>query len=174
MDASTEMLRRARERLPAVTFALGDLQRLPLASGSVDFVVSGLALSHVDPLEPVLAEFARVLRPAGHLVISDVHAELVFRGSVVRAVGTDQQPQLAATYRHTVGDFLRAALGAGFAVRGFDEQAHPESAVAPVPEPTQDIGTWQEWPWTLLGMVPEASRAAWDQPAVVLWHLQLG
>jgi ubiquinone/menaquinone biosynthesis C-methylase UbiE len=34
-------------------------------------VVCALALEHVPDLAPGLAEFARVLRPGGHLVISD-------------------------------------------------------------------------------------------------------
>jgi ubiquinone/menaquinone biosynthesis C-methylase UbiE len=174
VDASPDMLEQARRLLPSASFALGDLRRLPLADDSMDFAVNGLALTHVDALEPVLAEFARVLRPNGHLIISDVHPELVLRGSVVTAVGPAQQPQMAATYRHTVSDFLRAALGAGFLVRRFDEQPRPEASDEPAAKPSDDIGSWQDWPWTLLGVVPEASRAAWDKPAVVLWHLQLG
>ena len=44
-----------------------------------------LALVHVPSLAPVLAEFARVLRLGGHLVISDVDHELVLLGSVINA-----------------------------------------------------------------------------------------
>ena len=63
-----------------------------------------------------------MLRRGGHLVVSDVHDELVLLGSVVKAVGTGGQPQLATTYRHTVADFLRAALATGFAIHRFVEQ----------------------------------------------------
>src|SRR5262245_19673817 len=45
-----------------------------------DVIVCALALVHVPRLQPVLAEFARVLRPGGDPVISDVHHELVTRG----------------------------------------------------------------------------------------------
>ncbi len=175
VDSSAEMLVQARCRAPGATFVLGDLYRLPVADASCDLVLNALALTHVDDVAPVLAEFARVLRPGGRLVISDVHPEQVLRGSVVTAVGPDGQPQMATTHRHSVGQFLRAVLAAGFVVRGFDEQPHRSPAAdEPIPEPTRDIGSWQGWPWTLLGVVPEATRAAWDQPAVVIWHLQLG
>jgi ubiquinone/menaquinone biosynthesis C-methylase UbiE len=45
----------------------------------VDVIVCALALDHVASLEPVPAEFARVLCPGGDLVISDVHHELLTR-----------------------------------------------------------------------------------------------
>src|SRR6266540_3633929 len=98
---------------------LAEVRRL--LDDTVDIVVSGLALAHVPSLGPVMAELARVLRPGGHLVISDAHHELVLRGSVVRALGPAGEPGLVATYRHTAGDYLRAALPAGLQVRRCEE-----------------------------------------------------
>src|SRR6185295_11894375 len=95
VDGSAEMLDRARVRVPTANFARADLHRLPLADDAVDVVVCGLALAHLPALAPVLAEFARVLRPGGHLVISDAHHELVLRGSVVHAPGPAGEPGLA-------------------------------------------------------------------------------
>lgn len=174
MDSSLEMLQQARRRLPNTDFVAGDLQRLPMADASVDLVVTGLASTHVADLGSVFAEFARVLRRDGHLVVSDVHDELVLLGSVVKAVGPEGQPQLATTHRHTVADFLRAALATGFSVRRFEELPRPTAPDGSTPEPTDEIGSWQDWPWTLLGLVPEATRAAWNNPAVTVWHFQLG
>ena len=65
VDGSPDMLARARTRVPRGEFLVGDLHRLPVADAGVDLVVCGLALTHVPALEPVLAEFARVLRPGG-------------------------------------------------------------------------------------------------------------
>jgi hypothetical protein len=79
-------------------------------------VVTGLALTHVVDLAPVDAEFARVLRSGGDLVVSDVHEGLVFLGSVVKANGPDGRPQLPSTTRHSAADHLVAALAAGFTV----------------------------------------------------------
>ncbi|MFF8934542.1 class I SAM-dependent methyltransferase [Streptomyces paradoxus] len=75
VDASPDMLARARESLPEVGFHEAELQRLPLPDDAVDTVVCALALTHVPVRSAVLVEFARVLRPGGHrhLVISDSH-----------------------------------------------------------------------------------------------------
>jgi SAM-dependent methyltransferase len=144
VDCSAEMLARARAQVDQARFVLGDLHQLPLRAAAVDVVVCALALAHVPALEPVMAEFARVLRPAGHLVISDVHHELVFRGSVIKAVGPTGQPAVVPTYRHTPGDFLRAALPAGFEVRRCEE---PRFQVADESTPLASeiaIGPWEE------------------------------
>ena len=172
VDASPAMLEQAQQRLPGVDLRIGDLRHLPVVNGSVDLVVTGLALTHVPDLGPVFAEFARVLRPGGHVVVSEVHPDLVLLGSVVKGLGPDGQPQLAETHRHTPGDILRASLAAGFLVRRFDERPRVEAPSGPPAESSTDIGPWPTWPWTLLGVVPEAVRAAWASPAVVLWHFQ--
>jgi len=65
VDSSPDMLGYARRRVPDGEFRLGELDRLPLPDDSVDVIVCALALVHVPRLEPVLAEFARVLRRRG-------------------------------------------------------------------------------------------------------------
>lgn len=52
---------------------LGDGRELPVATGSVDAVVSSLFFHHLHDHDkaPALAEVARVLRPGGRLVIAD-------------------------------------------------------------------------------------------------------
>ncbi len=176
VDSSPEMLSRARRRVPGAAFCLGELDRLPLSDDAVDLVVCGLAMSHLPSLGPAMAELARVLRPGGHLVISDVHHELIFRGSVVHALGASHEPGLVPTYRHSIGDFLRAALPLGLAVRRCEE---PLAAVGDGEDGGAAMarelvaGPWAAWPWSLLDLVPGAARAAWTIPLTVIWHFQL-
>jgi ubiquinone/menaquinone biosynthesis C-methylase UbiE len=172
VDSSPDMLAHARRRVPEGDFRLGELDRLPLPDESVDVIVSALALVHVPRLQPVLAEFARVLRPGGDLVISDIHHELVTRGSAITARGPGGEPWITATYRHQLGDYLRPALSLGFQVRRCEEpSAAPPGA--PLPEPATEIGDWPDWPWSLMSYLPSAARAAGGRPSLVIWHFQL-
>jgi SAM-dependent methyltransferase len=171
VDSSPDMLAHARRRVPDGDFRTGELDRLPLPDDSVDVAVCALALVHVASLEPVMAEFARVLRPGGDLVISDVHHELVTRGSVIKARGPAGEPGIVATYRHQLGDYLRPALSLGLQVKGCEEPAIARAG-DPLPAPAAEAGEWQDWPWSLMSYLPSAIRAAGDRPSLVVWHFQ--
>lgn len=174
VDSSAEMLQQARQNVPAVKFALADMDHLPVPDSSVDLVTNALAMTHVADLQSVLIEWARVLRPGGAAIITDVHPDLVFLGSVPKAQGPNGRPQQATCRRHGVADYLRAALAAGFKIRSFEELPRDKpSTTTPAPAPEHEIGTWRDWPWTLLGWAPEATRAAWDIPSMLAWHLEL-
>jgi SAM-dependent methyltransferase len=85
---------------------------------SVGVVVCGLALMHVPDLEPVFGEFGRVLRPGGHLVISDWRGLI---GETVRVpfvqVGADGRvgygPRSAAAQATTSPRRFRSASRSG-------------------------------------------------------------
>lgn len=174
IDSSPHMLQRARTRVPQSDFQRGDLHRLPLADNHVDIIVCALALTHLPTLTPVMAEFARVLRPGGHLVISDVHQVRVSLGSVPRVRSASGEPGLLPAYCHLASDYLNAALPLGLQVRRCEEPRLP-AGDEPLP-PAEDIavGPWDNWPWSLLGIVPAATSAAYDgTPATIIWHFQL-
>jgi len=172
VDTSPDMLAHARRRVPDGEFHVAELDRLPLPDDSADVIVCALALVHVPRLQPVMTEFARVLRPGGDLVISDVHHELVTRGSVVKARGPQGEPRIAATYRHRLGDYLRAGLSLGLQVKRCEEPTATGTG-APLPVPSTEIGNWQYWPWSLTGYLPSAARAAGGCPSLVIWHFQM-
>ena len=171
-DASPEMLTRARERLPDVDLRQADLRQLPLADNAVDTVVCALALTHVPELAVVLAEFARVLRPGGHLVISDAHVMSSYlRPTLPRRPGPDGRPSLLTEYHRPLSAYLTAALPLGFRVRQCEEPRRPRRSLDPgaAPDP---LPTWMSW--DLLHWDPEASAAALDEsPVTVVWHFQL-
>jgi SAM-dependent methyltransferase len=172
VDSSPDMLAHARRRVPDGEFHLGELGRLPLPDDSADVIVCALALVHVPRLQPVLAEFARVLRPGGDLVISDLHHEQVTRGSVIKARGPAGEPCIVASYRHQLGDYLRAALSLGLQVRRCEEPGTTRPG-GPPPEPAAQTGDWRDWPWSLTDYLPSAARAAGGRPSLVIWHFQL-
>jgi SAM-dependent methyltransferase len=68
LEPSLEMLDRLRAAHPHIPAAAGRAEALPFAEGSFDIVTVAQAFHWFDG--PVaIAEFARVLRPGGHLVI---------------------------------------------------------------------------------------------------------
>lgn len=74
IDPSLLLLAAARTRSPGLPLLGGRSERLPIAAGSVDAVVLECVLSLVDDLDAALSEVARVLRPGGLLVVTDLYA----------------------------------------------------------------------------------------------------
>jgi ubiquinone/menaquinone biosynthesis C-methylase UbiE len=77
VDRAPAMLAEARRRanaqgLDRVQLVEADLAHLPLATAGVDGVCSAFALHHAARPPAVLAEFARIVRPGGTVVVSDL------------------------------------------------------------------------------------------------------
>jgi len=70
---------------------------LPLRDGSVDAAVCTLALTYLPRLEPALAELARVVRPGGTIITSDIHVLSLYLGGV-------SLPELTSKYGLTLLD----------------------------------------------------------------------
>ncbi|WP_020499649.1 class I SAM-dependent methyltransferase [Sciscionella marina] len=171
VDSSAEMLEHARNRVPGAEFHLGSVTGIPLGDDSVDTVVCALALVHIPELEPVFAEFARVLRKGGRLIISDLHQESVFRVLVPQVRDEQGSRGRLPAHRHLTGDYLRAALAPGFRVL---DCAEPRGYPEPAPEAATGLGPWELWPWSLAGLVREAASAArYGSPVTVVWHFEL-
>lgn len=87
VDMTAEMIARARENaarlgLDNVEFRLGEIEHLPVRSGSVDVVISNCVLNLVPDKQRAFAEIHRVLRPGGHFCISDIVASRELPGWV--------------------------------------------------------------------------------------------
>lgn len=70
IDPSAGMLAQARAKL-SVPLTRGVAEGLPFRDGTFDFVTMGYALRHVFDLRGTFAEYFRVLRPGGTVVILD-------------------------------------------------------------------------------------------------------
>lgn len=73
-DVSSEMLNRLRQKYPlAATFLLHDNKLKESKSLSCDMIVSTLVIGYIKDLPAVLAEWNRVLKAGGEIIITDFH-----------------------------------------------------------------------------------------------------
>jgi SAM-dependent methyltransferase len=158
VDATPEMLLRARAATPGVYFVRGDLGHLPMASATVDLAVCALALDHAPDLRKPVMELARVVRPGGRVVISDVHPVLSALGVAALFQAEDGSRAYVRNYRHVFGEYLDAFAGAGLEVRRCLEPRYGLEEVG-----MQGIA---------MRFAPDAARAAFlGLPAVLVWDL---
>lgn len=73
LDASVELLKIARERLPDADLRVADAAELPYDRGCFDQVMAFDAIQYNEPPAVAVAELARVTRPGGSVVIGLWH-----------------------------------------------------------------------------------------------------
>ena len=165
VDMTPEMVTKARANARQmgyenVEFRLGEIEALPVETGTVDVVISNCVLNLVPDKGAAFAETFRVLRPGGHFCVSDV----VSRGAIPDAVRRS-----AELYAGCVAgaidesDYVAGLRLAGFEgveVRKAREIDVPDSALADVLA-TSEIETYRAsgvglWSVTVFGRKPAA------------------
>ena len=160
VDRSPAMLAHARARVPEATLAVGSLLALPIPDASVDVAVCALALMHLPDLRPAVAELARVLRPGGRLVLSDLHPTMLTLGGSALYQGADGTVGRVAGWVHRHEDHVAAFSVAGLEIRACAEPAWSEEEVPLLGGP-------------FFALAPEALRAAFEGlPAALVWALE--
>jgi SAM-dependent methyltransferase len=160
VDASPDMLSQARRDLPRADLRAGDLLALPLESASVDAAVCALALTHFESLGPPIAELARVLRPGGRLILSDLHPLQSALGVTAFFVAADGGAGYVRSYTHTHGAYLAAFRGARLIAEQCIEPAVSDEGVVMMSG-------------GMMGLASEAFLAAFrGLPAALIWELR--
>lgn len=119
VDFTGAMLDQARhladERgLHNVDFRLGDVEQLPFARSEFDLVVSRYSAHHWPHPQRALAEFQRVLRPGGRLILSDIVSfDSFVVDTFVQAIELLRDPSHVRD--HTIAQWRSLFAGAGFA-----------------------------------------------------------
>jgi len=72
LDPSAGMLAENRRNRTAPPLVQGLGERLPFADGTFDFLTMGYALRHVPDLATTFAEYRRVLRPGGKVLLLEI------------------------------------------------------------------------------------------------------
>lgn len=143
VDPSQRMLCIAREiDHPAVTFIRGYAEDVNFPAGSVDVVVSSLALHYVEDLDAVFARVRTWLAPSAVLVFSIEHPVITASpdgqtegGWLLRDYfrrgrrDTSWFLDGVVKYHRTVGDVVTALLRAGFRLDALQEPEPVDGAV---------------------------------------------
>jgi malonyl-CoA O-methyltransferase len=116
LDLSEEMLAQARRYQVGLALVRAPFLALPFAGGTFDLITCGLAVGHEPALAHVLAEAARVLRPGGQLLYSDVHPLGTLSGWRRTFTTPDGAVHSLEHHLHLYGDHHRAAQTAGLAI----------------------------------------------------------
>jgi SAM-dependent methyltransferase len=157
VDRSEAMLDLAREKVPDATFRSGDLTALPVPDRTFETVVCALALVHLPQVAAAMDEFARVLRPGGRLIVSDVHPFLVGLAWQAQFPAAGGGRGFMRLHQHLHSEYLAAATAAGLTFRSLDE---PMLSAASVVTAAAEI-------------VPDANREAYaGLPALTIWGFE--
>lgn len=75
VDQSPAMLDTMRAKFAAISgieYRIGEASHLPIANASVDYAFANMYLHHVEEPAKAILEMARILRPGGKLVVTDL------------------------------------------------------------------------------------------------------
>ena len=107
IDISADLLRRFNERVPGGTAVAADAAELPMLAGTADFLFCTETLEHLADPAAAVAEFVRVLRPGGRLMIQSPNAHrirnlnLFHLATLLASVLTDRVLQKKTVHANT-------------------------------------------------------------------------
>jgi len=115
VDMTDAMIRRARRNvanagLRNVEIHHGLIERLPVPTGSVDWVISNCVISLSPQKERVFAEVFRVLRPGGRMLISDIVVDEKLAAVLRRMIRITPSIAGARTEAEYLGAMSKAGL----------------------------------------------------------------
>lgn len=124
MDFSLQMLGGAVEETSSDSahYLAGGALGLPFKKETFDVVVCALLMGHIQDLDGVLTQISGVLRPRGHLLISDFHPYETLRGSV-RSFRDERNNRTYSIeqHLHSFEDYMRIFNNLGFVLEDLRE-----------------------------------------------------
>jgi SAM-dependent methyltransferase len=123
VDATSEMLDRARQRQVFASLHLADICATGLPAATYDLVTACLVDEHLAELAPLYAEAARIARDGAGYVLVGFHPFFIMAtGMPTHFKGADGKPIAIETHVHLFSDHVTAALAAGWRLAELREQ----------------------------------------------------
>lgn len=133
LDVSAKMLSIARSRLgEGAWLVCADARAIPFKSDAFDLVLMNRVASHIEDLNAVTSEIARIMRPGSILVVSDVSSEHNYSCT---SLPTGHGKIGVETYKHSLKVWDEASKSAGLQLEYFFE-INRNNAPAPEKYPT--------------------------------------
>ena len=126
VDMTDDMLALARQNAEKrgannVEFRKGMIEKLPVESGTVDYVISNCVINLSPDKPAVFREIARVLKPGGHFAVSDIVLLKSLPEQIVRDISAYVGCISGASL---LTDYLSTALAAGLRDLSIPTLAH--------------------------------------------------
>ncbi len=121
VDLSTEMLAKAKKKLPTCNFIQADITGpWNFTNRLFDLVIFSLVLEHIQNLDFIFSETARILRPGGQIYIGELHPFKQYSGTKAR-FETENGVTVVDCYTHHISDFVNNAKKHGFVMNDLQE-----------------------------------------------------
>ncbi len=123
VDFSAEMLAKAKEKITdsRVEFVQADITADWTFSNQLyDLVSFSLVLEHIENLEHVFKQAAKLLKPGGHVYIGELHPFKQYAGSKAR-FETENGVHVVDCFTHHVSDFVQTAKKNGLTLVDINE-----------------------------------------------------
>ena len=132
VDLSKEMLSKAREKINSdkVQFLQTDITKSWFFTKvKFDLVTFSLVLEHIENLDHIFNEAAKVLIPGGYIYIGELHPFKQYTGTKAR-YESNEGLQILDCYNHNISDFIQSAKRSGFEIENINEYFDNENRTA--------------------------------------------
>jgi ubiquinone/menaquinone biosynthesis C-methylase UbiE len=116
VDASPPMLALAAKKRNDLSLVEGNVEALPFPNGAFDAAVCALLFDHLPNIDGAIGELARVVRPGGRVLISNVHPTMVLTGAHAAFRDANEKPNFIRSHHHSVSTYVEAFRDHGLTV----------------------------------------------------------
>lgn len=107
IDQSESMLEIARDKNIDIPYLQLDISKTNLNDDVFDALVCALALSHFETLDSPVAEFARVVKKGGTIILSDIHPMIVEMGGHADFFTKDGKRGFVENHTHWHSEYIK-------------------------------------------------------------------